>query len=574
MAQPHILFVSRALGVPIVSMPPATGWRVTDGTLYAAEDHYALAGFKQEHWAVMLMLDVWNVLRLPKLYPVRTLRRSNLEQKNPWLAPLLQTIDRLESVADLISAFPGLRSDLESLFDSVQISTDSIVDQWHLSLLLLSVGANPESLKLDAAVFEELQKLKLYGPAPVTAFSVRAENRFERLLALTVSGFKALLKMREKGLSDSTGLETLAASEITEVDFGSDSAAAEDVAADEAGETDEATEASPTIESLLAMPIPVDGQLVREMIQEGKQTEPLTSAAETNDFETQNLETQHARNQLARSQYLERVHALRQDIDALLGELRKYLLPDTSPVLKLGRQLQPDGEVLSDEHLALIFASAKAGVARPDAYRPRIRLHKPQKNLQNTDYVLIIDRSSSMRNLAQHSADSALVMTEALAAFMREEPELDTRTALIVFDSTATVIKPLSRGATDAVRLSLYEKARVVAGQTNDAAAFRAAANEFIVASDGKRRRRVVVVISDGESSDPASAATALRSLKQLNAEIWGVGVGDSLMSARFAPLSKTVQSASELPRALSEIITQSIAHSDKHYIATERFDR
>lgn len=243
----------------------------------------------------------------------------------------------------------------------------------------------------------------------------------------------------------------------------------------------------------------------------------------------------------------------------------------------------PEGAELATDSLAAAVAESLAGVARPRAFRDRAARLRRTRRAGSTDYVLLVDRSASMQGpAADAAADAMLIMSEALAGVTRDidaaerlggaSLDLDIRTALIVFDSAVEVVKPLSSGLDDAVRLAVHRAVRSPRGSTNDGAALREAAAQLGIVNgengrvDGRRgvdeqnglqRRRVVILVSDGGSNDPVAAEHALRRLHRAGVRVHGIGIGAGEIEARYAPLGRTLTDVQTLPEVLYELVVE-----------------
>ncbi|MBN9612914.1 MAG: VWA domain-containing protein, partial [Actinobacteria bacterium] len=219
---------------------------------------------------------------------------------------------------------------------------------------------------------------------------------------------------------------------------------------------------------------------------------------------------------------------------------------------------------------------ALSGVARPSAYRRREERPRRTRDAGSTDYVLLIDRSASMSGpVAEAAADAALIMLEALAGVQRDVAhaearagtglELDLRTALIVFDAEARVVKPLSGSMDDHVRRVLHAEIRSPRGATNDAAALAAASAELGIARgirggsaqapDGLARRRIVILLSDGGTNDPIAAAHRLRELRAAGVRVHGIGLGSDEILQRYAPTSRRIDDPRGIAEALQQLV-------------------
>jgi hypothetical protein len=246
-----------------------------------------------------------------------------------------------------------------------------------------------------------------------------------------------------------------------------------------------------------------------------------------------------------------------------------------------GRTPLAEGDELAMDYLAAAVADVLAGVERPPAFLRREPRQRRRWSAGSTDYVLLIDRSASMSGpAAEAAADAMLILAESIAGVERDidhaerrtglDLDLDVRTALIVFDSEAEVVKPLSRGMDDVVRRRTHASVRAPAGSTNDAAALQAAAEQFGVAGRGPRdagrhggtgdgRRRVAILVSDGGSNDTAAAERELAGLRAAGVQVHGVGLRTDDLTVRYAPTGARVDDIRRLPDALEAIVEQEL---------------
>ncbi|HUH52899.1 MAG TPA: vWA domain-containing protein [Microbacteriaceae bacterium] len=590
-------FVGSTIGVKLVT-EPGEKWRIESNTVYFGEQYYPTLGgtaHDRSLFATMLLLDVWTVYRLPKQAPRRMIRRRAIEEARPEFAQVFKTIDRLESVGDILTAFPSLRSDLAKLFNqhiSHNLHSLDLTEQWLLILLLESVG-EAKKLEIESEVAGELSIIKQLSETVVAEAITPVSSqitRFERLNALILPGYIRLLKAMQKkqGLTSAVVASGLKEDHISDLDFGSTTGELEPESEDakhateadsetherESSKVDTAEGAdlfestgAASVTALLDTPIATTSPQMLDLLRQIEKDEL--------NEERRYQNTSSAESKITQAQYQSRANALAPQIEQMLNVWRSNLAKQISPRMQLSRQLQPEGEVLDETRLPQILAEALAGVARPRAFRPRER--KPRRRLEtaHTDYVMIIDRSSSMRVVSTAAADAALVLTESLAGFMRELKEIEKvegeigveiRTALIVFDSDTETIKNLSAAMDDESRFALYGKVRETGGTTNDAAALQEAARELglgpkkLFNSGEKKRKRVVIMLSDGHSSDLSASNEMLHALRSQQVEVWGIGVRDDEMFARYQPFFKRVDLGSEIVEAVKEIIEISVA--------------
>lgn len=289
--------------------------------------------------------------------------------------------------------------------------------------------------------------------------------------------------------------------------------------------------------------------------------------------------------------YRERVREHAASIDQVRDVWRQIVSERVREERTFSRLPEADGEMLDRRSLVRTVAEVTAGVERPRAFLTRQRRPRKSRREGSTDYVLLIDRSASMQGApAQAAATAALILLEALAGVERDiaaeeralgiDLELSLRTALIVFDSAAHVVKPLAGALDDQARRMLDAAIHSPQGSTNDAAALRAAARELGVgrssgsgvdperaaarastrfphaSSGGVARRRVVILVSDGGTNDAPAAAAELAALRSAGATVLGIGIRTDDLVARFAPDGIRLDAAAELPRVLQRLVT------------------
>lgn len=277
------------------------------------------------------------------------------------------------------------------------------------------------------------------------------------------------------------------------------------------------------------------------------------------------------------SRYLERVEELAPAIERMRELWARVIAEQIAPRRVPGRHAQPEGDSLVDEALAGAVIEAVSGIARPGAYRQREVRRRRARRAGSTDYVLLIDRSASMTGAAARvTADAVLIMLEALAGAERDARhaealagipiDLDIRTSLIVYDSEARVVKPLSGGLDDEVRRAVDAATRTSGGATNDGAALLEAARQLRILRrepggpegagvGGVERRRIVIVLSDGGTNDAAASDRAVALLRRAGVAVHGIGIGSEEIVRRYAPTSSKIEDPRDIPEALHRLI-------------------
>ncbi|MBK0418159.1 VWA domain-containing protein [Leucobacter sp. CSA1] len=601
---------------------------VTDDAEWAADEtgvrvglgFYAAQGHGPDEAIALALLDLWTSVRDPRAAPLRRRRRIALAARRPELEPLLAAVDRLQAAGELLATMPAIRGHL-ALAAVRRVPAE--LRQWprHLqwigALLRRSLSPGAEILS-DDAVTAELRRLdELGGDSADALRRVTAPDpartplhRLERALALLMPPYLRLLALdaAERGIAEG-GAD---APEADGADPGSELSA--DLAGGGAGDESAAEgegEAGPEAES--APPDP-DAQSARAGDRRDTSEGADLFAAEQAGFVSAVLPTPLPAQSLvdalpdlpvesggsadlrpgefsgpgtgaasvAMSAYRDRVSRHAPDIERMREVWQRIIAERVAPRPVLARRPEPEGETLDTETLASTVAQVVSGVRRPDAFRRRAARLRRTRRAGSTDYVLLVDRSASMQGLpAEAAADAALVMLEALAGVERDiaeaelasgvELDLEIRTALIVFDASAVVVKPLAGALDDASRRALHAEVRSPRGSTNDGAALRAAAEQLGVvagpgsdplaapARDGVERRRIVVLVSDGGSNDPVATAAELRRLRAAGVTVFGIGVGGDEVVHRFAPGSTRVDDPRRLPEVLGELIEREL---------------
>ena len=366
---------------------------------------------------------------------------------------------------------------------------------------------------------------------------------------------------------------------------GDDAASDPDAQRARPGEWSEAAEGSDLFEAeqaaflrtILPTPLPARGQLVEALHDQISNAEASNTSSAPPVGERRGAGGTGKTPTTSLRDYRVRVQQHADAIEAMRDIWQHVVSRRISPRLSLSRTPEVEGETLATEHLAQTVAEVHAGVPEPRAFRRRMMQARRTQAAGSTDYVLLIDRSGSMQGAqADHAADAALIMLEGLAGAARDisnaeatngiDLELGIRTSLIVFDADALVVKPLASSLDDQSRQTLHAAVRSPSGATNDRAALRAAARELGVddspgtgsgapPTDGVSRKRIIIVVSDGGSNDPSAAVTEARRLRKLGVRVWGIGIGNDEIVARYAPTSRRVDRPHDLPAALHDII-------------------
>ena len=598
----------RLLGARVI-VDDGDEWHVDDDTIAVGLGYFAVRGHPDAEAEALALLELWGVIREARLDPIRVRRRRSIAAVHPELEPLLAALDRMQAASGLLTALPAVHG---SVAAAVRRSVPADVRSWprHLQwvVLVLTLQLAPDGRPLvapevqaiadtvfgsgDAARAGEVLRLAV---APRSGRS--SLQRLERGLALTLEPYRRLLELdqHEPGLAAAGGQtdpaaddpsDTLDAGLGTSVDAPDASEQPDEDAVPDASDSASSTVPenlfaaahSGFLDRVLATPIPAQGALVSAVLADATRLE-----AEAGDAERVAGGT--GRDAVALAEYRRRTVDRSESIDRMRAVWQEVIAERTAPRRAASRTPDADGEELHRESLALAVAEVRAGAPRPAAFRRRLRVPRRTERPGNTDYVLAVDRSGSMWGRpAEAAADAALIMLEGLAGAQRdiehaertagESLELGIRTALIAFDATALLVKPLAGALTDQARLALQAEIRSPAGGTNDAAALLLAGRVFGIddgsaeshpssageAGDGIARRRIVIVVSDGDSNDPAAADERIRALRAAGVEVFGIGIAADELVRRYAPTSIGVVDAAELPAAVQSLIERSVS--------------
>lgn len=609
------------IGVP-VRVTEALEWRLDDRGLVVGLGWYASRGHGSQEAVALALLHLWEGARIARVTPDRARRRRTLGEARPADEPLLATVLRLQAVAELLTALPGLRAPVHAALRRALPEPVAELPrhlQWVVLLTEASLGlrdAVTGPAGLDSAVRAEWDALvgwvprgtegsavfrRIFGPDP----SRTPLARFERALAATLPAYERLRARdaEDRGLAaaghaDAGAVDDAGASLGVDDAGREDAAAGGDPAADrersrasvpDAGESEraragdrrEAAEGSDLfaaehaafVETMLKTPLPADGALIDAALELDAERDDAGSGS--GGAASTRVAAEHAEVATASAHYRARVAELAVPIERMRDLWQRVIAERTGQTRTLGRRALPEGDELVPEALAAAVAEAKAGVAQPAAYRQREHRRRRTRRAGSTDYALLIDRSASMGGVASAAAaDAALIMLEGLAGVERDiayaervagpslDLELDIRTALIVFDAAPLVVKPLSGGLDDEVRRELHAEIRSPRGATNDAAALRAAADQFGLRGgggagplSGRERRRIVIVVSDGGSNDPVAAGAELRRLRDAGVRVHGIGIGNDDVVRRYAPTSQRLDDPRSVADALRQLI-------------------
>lgn len=615
--------VGALLGIPIIVTDDAS-WELTQRAgarpeLRAGLGWYAMRGHGREEAVALAILQLWESVRGVQRDPDRARRARSIVAARPETEPLVAAVMRLQAAAEILAAMPGLRAGLAAALE--RSLPDDLAErprhlQWVAVLLRAGLGAEAEvSAGADAAVVAEWRALRERGAGTTDPLrrvlapdpERRPLERFERALALLLPPYEQLLTLdaRERGLGEApdgavaqgheggADADDLgAAGAGAEADQEAEGAGSEGDDAASSGADDSrarrgegrqisegadlfAAEQAGFVSAYLATPLPAEGALVEALVELEPELEAVgprrESAGESGGGTGQGGAPAVADYRLRASELAPAIERMREVWARVIAER-------VARVRTIGRRAVPEGETLDRQSLAVAVAEARAGVQRPAVFLRRETRPRRTRRAGSTDYVLLVDRSASMRGrVAEAAADAALVMLEALAGVERDiahaeervgiELDLDIRTALLLFDAEVELVKPLSRGLDDAVRLDMVAGIRSPRGSTNDGAALRSAAVQLGVSGagagagidagpgDGRERRRIVILVSDGGSNDESAAARELRRLRAAGVGVHGIGIGSDEIVRRYAPSSRRVDDPRDVAEAIQRLV-------------------
>ncbi|SJN12385.1 hypothetical protein FM113_14755 [Leucobacter sp. 7(1)] len=605
------------LGVP-VEVTEEAEWELVDGTLRVGLGWYGTRGHGDTEAVALALLHLWEGPRSELTEATRARRVRSIAALRPETEPLLRAVLRLQSAAELIAAFPGLREPLAvALARGLPAEVRSLPRhlQWVTEILRrggsAGIGDAGAVIDVDPEVQHELTQLAARGDGSFDPLrrvlapdpSRSALQRTERALALLLPSYDALRARdaADRGLDvagdgadpdpgdSGSALETGAGAAGADAspgdapdqsDAAPDAASADEQESARPGEGSDSAEGADLfaaehagfVESILNTPMPASGALLDGIVEQG--LEAVADAAH-DDRDPGSAGGGDARGgSTALAAYRSRAAVLAPAIEAMREVWSRVIAERVARRPALSRRAEPEGDELATDALPAAIAEVLAGVARPRAYRRRVSRPRPTRRAGNTDYVFLIDRSASMQGrIAAAASDAMLILLEALSGVERDVQhaeralgsslELDVRTALLVFDAEVEVVKPLSSGLDDAVRRRLDAAIRTPQGSTNDGAALRAAAEQLGAVGgeegDGQQRRRIVFLMSDGGSNDPVAAARELRALRQLGVRVVGCGFGSDEMTNRYAPDGRRVDDPARLAETLSTVIVDEL---------------
>jgi hypothetical protein len=115
----------------------------------------------------------------------------------------------------------------------------------------------------------------------------------------------------------------------------------------------------------------------------------------------------------------------------------------------------------------------------------------------------------------------------------------------------STCLKPLGNNLSDRERLTTHREILQPRGNTADFITLQ----DIVNLPRDSGRQRFVIVVSDGESSSPSQANSAIRQLREQGVFVYGVGIGSDDATELYKPYCKRVDNPDDLPDVLESFI-------------------
>ena len=280
-------------------------------------------------------------------------------------------------------------------------------------------------------------------------------------------------------------------------------------------------------------------------------------------------ETGHSMHEL--QTYNGELIARREEIEAIRELFFKRVIePRVAVKRRLGRNPQTEGALLDPNRLAETVIDIAGGVEEPQAFLDYEHRRAATETVGNTDYYLVIDRSSSMGEgeKAKNAATSTLIFLEGLAGVQKDIEEAEAqygieldvaiRSSVYGFGDTSVNLKPLGAELNEKERLDSYQAAKQPLNEgTNDYLALQDIADE---PREDEDRRRIIVVFSDGESNNVEQAGLAVRALRNSpNTVVYGISIGSDEAVTLYAPDARRCDDPNDLPGTLEKLLQETL---------------
>ncbi|WP_217133396.1 vWA domain-containing protein [Leucobacter chinensis] len=477
--------LGRLLGITVV-VTDESEWIIAPESVRVGLGFYRDRGIAEGDVMALALRDFWVGVRLPLLEPGRAYRREAIEAAQPELAPLLATADRLDAMAAIEVALPGIASDLRqatarSIADDV--SELSLEAQWLAAVTRSFSGAAlpvvaPQVRRQLGGFAMLLERAAHCGPlhdacnalAFREASAPTGVDRLDRVLALIAPPYLELLRGAGQGLAtpgaslharpadgDDEGLggdegrgprsgesddgtdaeaQGSGASQVQALDTAApqDAEGGDEPSVDERLLVESQSAVAPT--AFLETPLSATRASLAPLDVPGDESRPLSEAdhervARDDPRGPRLAPAPHPGVQRAAvAEYRARLERYRREVTAT-REVWRLAVSEQLRLRQIGLQRGAvEGAELFRERLAATVTEVAAGVPRPAAYQQYERRPRHGDGLRSTDYVLLLDRSGSMQGAAAElCADAAMVMVESLAAVSRDLQGRDERAA-------------------------------------------------------------------------------------------------------------------------------------------------
>lgn len=251
---------------------------------------------------------------------------------------------------------------------------------------------------------------------------------------------------------------------------------------------------------------------------------------------------------------------------------KRIISPQVEIKRRLGRTPQTEGAILNPNRLAETIAETRDGTIEPAAFLDYEHRKVSGETVGNTDYYLVIDRSSSMNEdggkKAIAAASSTLIFLEGLAGIQHDIEEAEAEfnielgmsvgSSVLAFGNEAAVLKPLSDKLETKERLDSYQAARNPLHEgTADYLALGIIDGEE---REDEERRRIIVVLTDGESNKPDEAKAVIRRLRaSSNTSVYAISIGSEKAVELYKPDALRCDDPTKLPDVLGKLLEDTL---------------